>query len=186
METTHKANCHCGAVRYTVTLPQPFPEYKINQCNCSICEKNGYLLVYPIRRDLVFTQGMFSGKLASCIPRVSFCSPLFPGLFVVADGLYVGYDNLSEYYFGSNDKAHKFCKTCGSSILIDFKMIERGVTDDPEKDHLAVNVSPFHPFDFLHTAIDFDTRLACLQTSSLTRCPTSTLMERANCNRLIR
>jgi hypothetical protein len=58
--TTHKANCHCGAVRFTVTLKYPFPEYKINKCNCSICTKNGYLLVYPPRKDLVWEQGMAS------------------------------------------------------------------------------------------------------------------------------
>ena len=55
--TTHKANCHCGAVRFTVTLKYPFPKYKINKCNCSICTKNGYLLVYPLRRDVVWIKG---------------------------------------------------------------------------------------------------------------------------------
>ena len=56
--TTPKANCHCGAVRFTVTLKYPFPKYEINKCNCSICTKNGYLLVYPPRKDVVWTQGM--------------------------------------------------------------------------------------------------------------------------------
>ena len=56
--TTHKANCHCGTVCFTVTLKYPFPEFKINKCNCSICSKNGYLLVYPTRKDVVWTRGM--------------------------------------------------------------------------------------------------------------------------------
>lgn len=50
-----------------------------------------------------------------------------------------GYTNLSEYYFGNKKKAHKFCKSCGSSILIDFKLNEYG-EKDPSKDILAVNV----------------------------------------------
>jgi hypothetical protein len=46
---------------------------------------------------------------------------------------------MTEYYFGTKKKAHKFCKTCGTSILIDFKRNEYGVTDS-EMDQLAVNV----------------------------------------------
>lgn len=123
--TTHRANCHCGAVRFTVTLKYPFPEYKINKCNCSICIKNGYLLVYPPRKDLVWIKGRDIH--------------LAPGLSVMF--MLIGYDNMTEYYFGMKKKAHKFCKTCGTSILIDFKRNEYGVTD-PEKDKLAVNVLP--------------------------------------------
>jgi hypothetical protein len=46
---------------------------------------------------------------------------------------------MTEYYFGNKKKAHKFCKTCGTSILIDFKRNEYGETN-LEKDDLAVNV----------------------------------------------
>jgi hypothetical protein len=55
--TTHAASCHCGAVQYDVTLKYPFPKYPVNKCTCSICFNNGYLLVYPCRRDVVFTKG---------------------------------------------------------------------------------------------------------------------------------
>ena len=55
--TTHAAQCHCGAVKYDVTLKYPFPKYTVNKCTCSICTHLGYLLVYPCRRDVVFTQG---------------------------------------------------------------------------------------------------------------------------------
>ncbi|KAI9745325.1 MAG: hypothetical protein M1818_001605 [Claussenomyces sp. TS43310] len=112
--TSHKANCHCGAVRYTVTLDRPFPEYKINRCSCSICTKNGYLLVYPKRSDVVWHRG---------------------------------YENLSDYYFGEKTKAHKFCKTCSSSVLIDWRRSELG-EKDPEKDVLAVNTRLFADIDF--------------------------------------
>lgn len=57
--TTHEASCHCGAVQFEVTLKYVFPKYPINRCTCSICVKNGYMLVYPCRRDVVFTRGTF-------------------------------------------------------------------------------------------------------------------------------
>jgi hypothetical protein len=58
--TTHAAQCHCGAVKYSVTLMWPFPRYTVNRCTCSICTQNGYLLVYPARQDVVFSEGELS------------------------------------------------------------------------------------------------------------------------------
>jgi hypothetical protein len=43
METTHQGGCHCGAVRYHVTLDLAKP---VMQCNCSICSKTGGLLAF--------------------------------------------------------------------------------------------------------------------------------------------
>ena len=78
---TYDGNCHCGAVRYTLKLSPPLSEgYEVVNCSCSICTKNGYslrhhstqlflgiwsadssqlryLLVYPLRSDVTFTQG---------------------------------------------------------------------------------------------------------------------------------
>lgn len=54
---TYDANCHCGAVRFTVKLSPLLAQQKPVCCNCSICSKNGYMLVYPLRQDLVLTQG---------------------------------------------------------------------------------------------------------------------------------
>jgi hypothetical protein len=34
----------------------------VNACNCSICTKNGYLLVYPFRKDFTFEKGQDSLK----------------------------------------------------------------------------------------------------------------------------
>lgn len=56
-EVPYRASCHCGTVAYTVQLPQPLETYKVNKCNCSICTKNGYLLVYPLRTSVVFHRG---------------------------------------------------------------------------------------------------------------------------------
>ncbi|KAB8217862.1 Mss4-like protein [Aspergillus novoparasiticus] len=53
---TYNANCHCGAVRFSFSLA-PLKTIKINRCNCSICTKNSYLLVYPLRKDVVFHRG---------------------------------------------------------------------------------------------------------------------------------
>ncbi|KAJ4984259.1 glutathione-dependent formaldehyde-activating enzyme [Stagonosporopsis vannaccii] len=55
--STHSASCHCGSIQYTVTLSPPLPHQKIGSCNCTICLKNGYLLLYPRREDVVIHQG---------------------------------------------------------------------------------------------------------------------------------
>ncbi|KAG9029672.1 hypothetical protein FRB95_005013 [Tulasnella sp. JGI-2019a] len=55
----YKGNCHCGALQYTVVLPRSLeakPAWVVS-CNCSICTRNGYLLVYPLVKDVTFTKG---------------------------------------------------------------------------------------------------------------------------------
>jgi hypothetical protein len=96
----YPANCHCGDVRYTVLIPS-LEEHLVNICNCSICTHNGYLLVYPKQREVIF---------------------------------HSGFDHLRSYFFGTKTREHKFCPTCGSSILIDFNRIEG-------KDGFGINVS---------------------------------------------
>jgi hypothetical protein len=54
---TYNALCHCGTVQYTVTLSPPLTEQKVVECNCSICSRNGYLLVYPLREHVVVKSG---------------------------------------------------------------------------------------------------------------------------------
>ena len=49
---TYPAGCHCGYIRFEVTLSPPFPEYKILECGCSICRRAGYLLVYPKKDEV--------------------------------------------------------------------------------------------------------------------------------------
>jgi len=63
---TYEGHCHCGAVRFTCTLsPPPFPtkqvpteQWKVVECNCSICTRNGSLLVHPYARDVTCTRGL--------------------------------------------------------------------------------------------------------------------------------
>jgi hypothetical protein len=40
--TTHTGGCHCGQVRYTVTIDLSSPV----SCNCSICTKKGFLWAF--------------------------------------------------------------------------------------------------------------------------------------------
>ncbi|KAL5320906.1 hypothetical protein ACEPPN_011716 [Leptodophora sp. 'Broadleaf-Isolate-01'] len=110
---THEASCHCGEVKFTVTLDEPFPQQKVNKCNCTICTQKGYVLVYPPRRDVTFTQG---------------------------------YENLGAYKFNTKLKTHKFCKNCGTSILIDFNGTPPG-GPEPDNDLLAINVRNFTDID---------------------------------------
>jgi hypothetical protein len=45
---THKGGCHCGRVRFEVDAPA---HIEVNDCNCSICSKTGYLhLIVPKSR----------------------------------------------------------------------------------------------------------------------------------------
>ena len=37
---TYRGGCHCGLIKYEVLAPS---KIKVNQCNCSICSKLGYL-----------------------------------------------------------------------------------------------------------------------------------------------
>ncbi|HVS13185.1 MAG TPA: GFA family protein [Thermoanaerobaculia bacterium] len=44
----HRGGCHCGRVRFEVEIPKA---PRIERCNCSICEKSGYLhLIVPAAR----------------------------------------------------------------------------------------------------------------------------------------
>lgn len=57
---TYIGHCHCGAVQYKATISPPLyasatpadGQYEVVNCDCSICERNGYLLVYPFQKDI--------------------------------------------------------------------------------------------------------------------------------------
>ncbi|KAI0385390.1 hypothetical protein F5Y04DRAFT_184703 [Hypomontagnella monticulosa] len=51
---TYEAGCHCGYIKFSVTLSPPLPEYKVVNCNCSACSHLGYLLVYPKATEVVW------------------------------------------------------------------------------------------------------------------------------------
>lgn len=54
--TPYDANCHCGDVTYTVYIPS-ITSQEVMCCNCSICTRNGYLLLYPARKEVIFHTG---------------------------------------------------------------------------------------------------------------------------------
>jgi hypothetical protein len=104
---TYTARCHCNATIFTVTIPPlETGATTVNQCNCSICTKSGYNLVYPLREDVKFLKGE---------------------------------EEMKTYFFGKKIRPHRFCGNCGTSILIDFKNLEK----EEYNKKLAVNVSPF-------------------------------------------
>jgi len=54
----YAGRCHCGEIKFTVALPPlETGATSVMQCNCSICTKNGYLLVYPPVSDVTFQTG---------------------------------------------------------------------------------------------------------------------------------
>lgn len=59
-------HCHCGAVRYTMKMSPPlFKEesqgkgvWKVTECDCSWCERNGQLAVHPLEENVTWTRGV--------------------------------------------------------------------------------------------------------------------------------
>ncbi len=43
MRGTHEGGCHCGAVRFRLTLPDGFDD--IERCNCSLCLMKGIVMM---------------------------------------------------------------------------------------------------------------------------------------------
>ena len=52
--TTHTGGCHCGRVRFDVTAPAAISAH---ECNCSICQKSGYLHLFVAANDFHLLQG---------------------------------------------------------------------------------------------------------------------------------
>ena len=49
----YPGSCHCGAVKFTVEAPE---DVEVEDCNCSICAKSGYLhLIVPKSRFCLLT-----------------------------------------------------------------------------------------------------------------------------------
>ncbi|EMD63990.1 hypothetical protein COCSADRAFT_190193 [Bipolaris sorokiniana ND90Pr] len=92
----YSCKCHCGEVRFTMTLSSHLADYTVMQCNCSICVVNGYLLVYPNRSDVVFY-----GDLKNHVHKYQFhtkkkdhwfCLHCGTSLLIDFNGIYENYD----------------------------------------------------------------------------------------------
>lgn len=53
LPATFLGGCHCGAVRYRVTVRR----WRASDCNCSICTKKGYRHVVVPKEDFEFLKG---------------------------------------------------------------------------------------------------------------------------------
>ena len=54
---TYEGGCHCGAVRFRVVVNN----HKVDDCNCSICSKKGFLhLIVPQEPVYFTTEGKMS------------------------------------------------------------------------------------------------------------------------------
>ena len=59
---TYKASCHCGAFAYDVTTASlDDASTEVTRCNCSICMRNGYLLIYVPNDQVIFERGSIEG-----------------------------------------------------------------------------------------------------------------------------
>jgi len=109
---TYEGHCHCGLVRYTVTLSPPLmpvsgstQHWTVTRCNCSICARNGHLNVHPYHENVKFTKGQ---------------------------------EKLKIYQFADKKAVHMFCTECGSSIGTDLTAFEEYTNGR----RYAMNVSP--------------------------------------------
>ena len=55
IKPVHEGSCHCGAVRFEVTLPNGLEDPR--RCNCSICNKHGAIVASVVLDGLRVTQG---------------------------------------------------------------------------------------------------------------------------------
>ena len=51
---TYEGSCHCGAVRFAVTMAPPAKAYA---CNCSLCSRTGWLLTFVPAGDFRLVSG---------------------------------------------------------------------------------------------------------------------------------
>ncbi|KAK7042508.1 Mss4-like protein [Favolaschia claudopus] len=101
-DKTYEGNCHCGAIKFSVSLPslETSPDPPLHSCGCSICTKKGYLNVFVPKSAITVTKGGGS------------------------DGLGAGV--LADYTFNSKQVLHRFCPQCGTP----FGMLAQDLPDD--------------------------------------------------------
>ena len=71
---THRGSCHCGAVRFEVEAPA---ELEADECNCSMCTRNGFLHLIVERDALRLLSGadrLTSYRFNTGVAEHLFCS----------------------------------------------------------------------------------------------------------------
>ncbi|KAL5340932.1 Mss4-like protein [Aspergillus crustosus] len=76
----YQGRCHCGNVKFSFTMPVPIEENEVVKCNCSICTKNGYLMIYPNLSDATFDHPKDS------VQEYRFASKMYPHFFCKSCG----------------------------------------------------------------------------------------------------
>jgi hypothetical protein len=70
---TYEGGCHCGAVRFQVVVEK----YKVEDCNCSICQKKGFLHLIVSRDRFTLLRGenvLNTYKFNTGVAEHKFCS----------------------------------------------------------------------------------------------------------------
>jgi hypothetical protein len=70
----HRGGCHCGRVRFEVTAPA---DLDVSDCNCSICNKSGFLhLIVPAARFVLLqgTEHLSTYTFNTGVAKHHFCS----------------------------------------------------------------------------------------------------------------
>ncbi|KAM4055922.1 hypothetical protein HRG_002848 [Hirsutella rhossiliensis] len=95
----YPCSCHCGATSFKIlheplesSAPKPAPVLK---CNCSICVKNGYLLIYAFRDQIEYTHGW------DALRNYRFASKTWDHKFCGVCGTSVGIDFLGIHPAGN-------------------------------------------------------------------------------------
>jgi hypothetical protein len=101
----YTAVCHCKAVQYKAYLPR---KLIVNRCNCSICTKLGYLLVYPTKEEVEWLSGYDNLADYQCGPKNQdhkFCKTCGASVGIDAKGYDTDVDcwrlNVSFFFFNS-------------------------------------------------------------------------------------
>jgi len=70
---TYEGGCHCGAVRFKVIVDK----HKVDDCNCSICSKKGFLHLIVQQDNFTLLQGedkLTTYKFNTGVAQHKFCS----------------------------------------------------------------------------------------------------------------
>lgn len=82
MTTTHFGSCHCGAVAIEVHAPE---DIEVHECNCSMCERTGFLhLIVPRHHfqlvrgeDSITTYTFNTGVAQHYFCKICGCKPFY-------------------------------------------------------------------------------------------------------------
>jgi len=71
-KATYEGGCHCGAVRFRVLVDK----HKVEDCNCSICRKKGFLHLIVPPESFILLQGadmLTTYEFNTGVARHTFC-----------------------------------------------------------------------------------------------------------------